>query len=278
MPKTGHTWFRVDKHKTFDDLVKYIVEEDSSVQNCEYYDENFNHLQNTNSLKIFDALTNPNFQFYLKLNDCLFGFDTPEIDVKKEVAKMKKVSHFIDLNVPTMVDSIKQALAGINDECHSHVANSSLNIQKSFVQHKIEYLNEKRALIVKRIEELQEIQNSIDRKAQFKTNVLFKTFFTLCFTEFLVGYYCIYQVSWLGWDLVEPFTYSIAQFKFALGTWFYCKYMSDVGANDLNSFFVTRFRNRMIKKLRFESDRLEYLQEQLEALDNEIENIEKHSY
>ena len=32
-----------------------------------------------------------------------------------------------------------------------------------------------------------------------------------------VGYYCIYEVEWLGWDLVEPLTYTFGQGTFILG-------------------------------------------------------------
>ena len=143
----------------------------------------------TNSLKIFEALTNPSFKFYLKLNDCLFGFDAPTIDVKKEAAKLKMVSQFTDLNSPTMVDSIKRAVQSIYVDNDPHIGNVASNIQLTLVQQKIDYLNQKRKLIVKRIQELEEIKALIDKRAQSKTNLLFKTFFTLCFTEFLVGYY-----------------------------------------------------------------------------------------
>jgi len=33
------------------------------------------------------------------------------------------------------------------------------------------------------------------------------TFFT---AQFFGGYYAIYEVDWLGWDLVEPLTYTIS--------------------------------------------------------------------
>lgn len=39
-------------------------------------------------------------------------------------------------------------------------------------------------------------------------------FFT---AQFFVSYHCIYNVSWLGWDLVEPLTYSVSQGSFILG-------------------------------------------------------------
>ena len=79
----------------------------------------------------------------------------------------------------------------------------------------------KKIHIQKSIDDLAPEAKSIDRRAQFKTNILFSSIFVASFVEFLIGYYCIYEVDWLGWDLVEPVTYSIAQGKFVIATWFF---------------------------------------------------------
>ena len=43
-------------------------------------------------------------------------------------------------------------------------------------------------------------------------------FLTLFFTgQFVGGYYAIFYVPWLGWDLVEPVTYTVGQGSFILG-------------------------------------------------------------
>jgi len=39
-------------------------------------------------------------------------------------------------------------------------------------------------------------------------------FFT---TQFFLGYHLIYNIEWLGWDLVEPLTYTISQGMFIAG-------------------------------------------------------------
>ena len=134
----------------------------------------------------------------------------------------------------------------------------------------------KKIEIQKSIDTLREEKNAIDKKAEFKTNLLFTSIFVTCFTELLVGYYCIYEVEWLGWDLVEPVTYSIGQGKFVLATWFYCKYLNDTSSTDLSSFFSNRFKSRMYKKKLFEFQRLTYLEKQLEQIDREIEDEESN--
>ena len=53
-----------------------------------------------------------------------------------------------------------------------------------------------------------------------RQNIVFgmsAAFFT---TQFAVSYYCIFFVPWLGWDLVEPLTYSITQGSFIMGLFY----------------------------------------------------------
>lgn len=38
--------------------------------------------------------------------------------------------------------------------------------------------------------------------------------------QFGVSYYAIFCVPWLGWDLVEPITYSVSQGSFLLGLYY----------------------------------------------------------
>ena len=38
--------------------------------------------------------------------------------------------------------------------------------------------------------------------------------------QFGISYYTIFEVEWLGWDLVEPWTYSISQGSFVAGVFF----------------------------------------------------------
>ena len=52
-------------------------------------------------------------------------------------------------------------------------------------------------------------------KRSHNARVYFMTaFFTM---QFLVGYHCIFNVPWLGWDLVEPMTFTVGQGSMILG-------------------------------------------------------------
>ena len=46
-------------------------------------------------------------------------------------------------------------------------------------------------------------------------------FASVLFTsQFFGGYYAIYEIEWLGWDLVEPLTYTVGQGMFVGGMLF----------------------------------------------------------
>jgi hypothetical protein len=60
------------------------------------------------------------------------------------------------------------------------------------------------------IEKYEGIQKTLDSKAKFRANIFFNTCFMLLLTQFGISYYAIYEVDWIGWDLVEPLTYTVA--------------------------------------------------------------------
>ena len=53
------------------------------------------------------------------------------------------------------------------------------------------------------------MKSKLDARSAKRNKLFFNTAFMLFATQFGVSYYCIYEVDWLGWDLVEPLTYSI---------------------------------------------------------------------
>ena len=57
-----------------------------------------------------------------------------------------------------------------------------------------------------------EIEN-LDMKRTMRIPRAMTLFFTL---QFGIGYYSIYHVSWLGWDLVEPLTFTVGQGSFII--------------------------------------------------------------
>ena len=76
------------------------------------------------------------------------------------------------------------------------------------------------------------------------------TFFTL---QFGISYYTIYEVSWLGWDLVEPCTYSITQGSSILGLWFLYRHRNHgTEYSELSEYMQEKRQRKWLEKYGFD--------------------------
>lgn len=97
--------------------------------------------------------------------------------------------------------------------------------------------------------------------------------------QFGISYFCIYEVEWLGWDLVEPVTYTVAQGLFVLGLLYTLKYLGhSTQYVSLDQFFKGKALKRMYSKLGLDADRLEFLKAELKRTEEEILLCEAQRY
>lgn len=263
-----------------------IKSEDPTVQSFEILDSNLSPVSNYESTNVYHALVDPSQTYFLKLNKDTFLFEQPNLDINKEVEKMHKSMIAGSLNSEIGKDTWSSTLSAFLVNLENSIDSSGktkfsakdvieLMARQTDVEKKVSSthgiglakknvydLNLKRIQINKSIEELQAEKAVVDRSVRMKTNALFSTIFLASLVEFLTGYYCIYEVEWLGWDLVEPLTYTIAQGKFVAATWFFWKYFTSDSFTDLHSFFTNRFKNKV------------YLKKQITEIDQEIEKEE----
>lgn len=83
---------------------------------------------------------------------------------------------------------------------------------------------------------MEEVKRKLDKKARRWANLVFGGLYSLLLAELAAGYYCIYEVSWLGWDLIEPLTYTIAQGYFICGIYFYFRNKQESNYSSLAHF------------------------------------------
>jgi hypothetical protein len=97
--------------------------------------------------------------------------------------------------------------------------------------------------------------------------------------QFGVSYYCIYHVDWLGWDLVEPLTYTLGQGMFVGGV-LYC--LKNLGQSTSFSSIADNYKERRLnkwyRKHGVEPDRLTFLVEELAKIEEELKEAEKQRY
>jgi hypothetical protein len=109
-------------------------------------------------------------------------------------------------------------------------------------------------------------------KEAFKNKVLFSgvsMFFTL---QFGVSYYTIFEVDWLGWDLVEPLTYTSTQGMSIAGLWFlYRKRHDGTEYSQLTDYMKKKRQQKWFVKHKIDLQRIEFLKHRIVELDSEIE-------
>jgi hypothetical protein len=168
----------------------------------------------------------------------------------------------------------------MTDDELASVLNKSLEFfDDVVVREQIYRLNVRRAHIKQDIAKLDAMRAELDALATRRTRLFFQAaslFFTL---QFGVSYYCIYEVDWLGWDLVEPLTYTLGQGMFVGGVLYSLRNMGqDTLFSSMSAYYKERRLHRYFRKQGVEPARLRYLEGELAKIEAEIRQTERQRY
>jgi len=126
---------------------------------------------------------------------------------------------------------------------------------------------------------LKEVSTAFFQSADRRNKLVSFVALLLATGQFTVGYYCIYEVAWLGWDLVEPMTYTISQSLFVAGL-FYSKRF--IGQSTSYEHMAQNAKQRRLRKWfrksGFDYDRLLFLETQLNQIQTEIALLETKKF
>ena len=104
---------------------------------------------------------------------------------------------------------------------------------------------------------------------------------TLFFTAQLgIGYWAIFHVPWLGWDLVEPLTYSVGQGSFIIALLYLLR---NRGMNvdlytGLEEHWTKQKQKRWELKYGFDVQRYEFLKTKINKIEKQLETAEKQRF
>ena len=131
-----------------------------------------------------------------------------------------------------------------------------------------------------------EFDKLASRKAEIEAADLARTMWiprgmTLFFTLQLgIGYYAIFCVPWLGWDLVEPLTFSVGQGSFIIALLYLLR---NRGINvdlytGLEEHWSKQKQKRWELKYGFDLQRYEFLREKITKIEKELERAERQRF
>ena len=120
-----------------------------------------------------------------------------------------------------------QLTGDINDGCDKYVEQTKF-FEDAVVREQVFQLRTLQTIVNTEFKKMKVLKEEIEEreKSRHRVRVMgVAGFFT---TQFLVSYHAIFNVEWLGWDLVEPMTYTVSQASFIIGLIFI---MRNRGAN-----------------------------------------------
>lgn len=97
---------------------------------------------------------------------------------------------------------------------------------------------------------------------------------TLSVCQFFGFYYTIFQVDWLGWDIMEPITYSLELISMLITMRYYLKYRA---SKSLDHIMEVK-RTRLVAKSPSTMVRYRTLKKHQDALEQEVKYLQKAIY
>ena len=137
-----------------------------------------------------------------------------EFDIKIEIDQQSKfkVHNFIkyDSYTPvkgTFLTDINEIKKKLNLKENSPEYKVFLEIFEDQSKEKLNNLKRKFFFILAEIEKLEQTKELIDKKVNFRLNILWAMLIVILSIVTGIFYHCIYNVEDLGWDICEPVTY-----------------------------------------------------------------------
>ena len=131
--------------------------------------------------------------------------------------------------------------------------------------------NADKLLILAELERMEKRKSDIERKEKWQNTMIFtgaSVFFT---AQFVVSYYTIFCVPWLGWDLVESITYTVTQGSFLLGLLIMARNRGfGTEYTEMSEFMRQKKQRKWMYKYNFDLHRYYYLKARLEDREREI--------
>jgi hypothetical protein len=126
------------------------------------------------------------------------------------------------------------------------------------------------------IEKLDKIKNRIEARANFRIRVLLILLFALLTGQTIWFYHMIFNVEYLGWDIIEPTTFLLGSATFILGLFTYIKLnRSMLSSEHIVKTIRERFYMKMYAKENFNIERYMLLHNEADGVKDSIERLEK---
>jgi hypothetical protein len=133
-----------------------------------------------------------------------------------------------------------------------HNLNYQLSLSKLQLEMKLQQLQKER-------KDLMKIVDRSIRRLKY-------TFLGLTIFQFGFFYHCIFNIEWLGWDIMEPITYSVEVVKFLGLLRFFYTYQRDGDMEGIYNVMINHYCN----KYPIVGNRLRYIEKRIQEIEAQL--------
>lgn len=252
LPSYGDVWFTINHNDRIIDFVEDIKKEDSLV-----------HIEAKSDETGLAQLLRDGSSIEIKLNGQQFLISGSDITVTQHEGALGALVESIASNEITNKTVLEQVLR----------RSLMLSGQQTYGQ--LATLKTQLSLINSELSELETLHALIMRKVRRRTNALCLGGLSAVLGQWSFFYYTIYEVEWLGWDLMEPITYSVGQGSFVLGLLYYLSTKTESSYLNIMQRYEAKKEIDISRSYNLDLLRLKRLSAERKKLTTQIELLEQ---
>jgi hypothetical protein len=200
LPAAGECWFTVDSQQDVQSFLEEVKLEDKSIQS----------VQTEHPFKLFREAAEEGIM--ININNTAFVLRKT---ATAEVIESKSL-------MASFVENLQKANVKDKNEMNQFVDGALADLGEQFGTY-LSVLRNTVSEIDAQISAIRKKEEEILKKIRFKSKMYCGGILGLLAAQWGFFYYTIYEVDWLGWDLMEPITFTVGQSSFVLSLYYYLK-------------------------------------------------------
>lgn len=252
LPGSGECWFTVDNNQDMSSFLKELEQEDQSI-----FEASTDH-----PYKLFREaaeegikITINNIEYFMRKIATAEGIESQSL-IESFIKKLEKSDIS---NKKELEEVVNQNLVELGEQYGTYL--SVLKGSVNEIDQEILSISKKEQEIIKNI--------------RFRSTLLCSGIFGLLACQWGFFYYTIYEVDWLGWDLMEPITFTVGQSGFVLSILYYLKTQTTQSYESMLSRYESKRKTFLLNKHGVDIGRIRFLEEEKNRILSLIDVIEK---
>lgn len=252
LPGSGECWFTVDSTQDMSSFLKELEQEDKS---------------------IFETSTDNPYKIFREGAEEGIRFTINSIEYQmKRIATAEGIESRSLLD--SFIDRLERADVNSKQELDCLVNEILIELGEQFGTY-LSVLKNSVTEIDKEIKAISKKEDEIIKQVRFRSTLICSGMFSLLAGQWSFFYYTIYEVDWLGWDLMEPITFTVGQSSFIFSLIYYLKTNTTQSYESMLGRYESKRKTYLLNKHGVDIGRIRFLQEEKNRILSLIDVIEK---